>query len=241
MNDSNGPEAEPRGGVSRAARSGRLSARPGAPREQAAPAGTHPLSVGPGHETLLHVPRGYRPDAPVALAVMLHGAGGTAGFGLELLLSLADAANLLLVAPRSQGPTWDVIAGGFGPDVRVIDRALAHVFERYAVDPSRVAIGGFSDGASYALTLGLANGDLFTHVLAFSPGFAAPPVQVGMPRIFLCHGTQDRVLPIEQCGRWLARELGHGGYTVHYREFDGPHIVPDDQRHAAVRWWLEGA
>lgn len=240
MNDRKELEAEARGGASRAARSGRLTARPGAPGEQAAPAGTHRLGVGPGHETLLHVPRGYRPGEPVALAVLLHGAGGTARLGLELLQSLADEAGLLLVAPRSQGPTWDVIAGGFGPDVRTIDRALAHVFERYEVDPGRVAIGGFSDGASYALTLGLANGDLFTHVLAFSPGFAAAPVQVGMPRIFLCHGTQDRVLPIEQCGRWLAKELGHGGYAVHYQEFDGPHVVPDEQRREAVRWWLEG-
>ena len=233
MHDRNGADAN--------SRSGRLTARPGTPREQAAAAGTHPLSVGPGHETLLHVPRGYRPDRPAALAVLLHGAGGTARFGLELLLPLADEANLILVAPRSQGPTWDIIMGDFGPDVRILDRALAHVFDRYVVDPTRVAIGGFSDGASYALTLGLANGDLFSHVLAFSPGFAAPPVQVGMPVVFICHGIHDRVLPIGQCGRWLAKELGHGGYAVHYREFDGAHVVPDEQRREAARWWLEGA
>jgi phospholipase/carboxylesterase len=28
--------------------------------------------------------------------------------------------------------------------------------------------------ASYALSLGIANGNLFSHVLAFSPGFLAP-------------------------------------------------------------------
>lgn len=39
-----------------------------------------------------------------------------------------------------------------------------------AIDPAHVAIGGFSDGASCALSLGLVNGDLFTHVMAFSPG-----------------------------------------------------------------------
>ena len=38
---------------------------------------------------------------------------------------------------------------------------------------------GFSDGASYALSLGAANGDLFTHIAAFSPGFMRPPVSVG--------------------------------------------------------------
>jgi len=52
-----------------------------------------------------------------------------------------------------------------------------------------VAIQGFSDGASYALSLGLTNGDLFTHVIAFSPGFAAPAEQRGRPRIYVSHGV----------------------------------------------------
>ncbi len=36
---------------------------------------------------------------------------------------------------------------------------------------------GFSDGASYALSLGVPNGDLFTHIVAFSPGFMRLPDQ----------------------------------------------------------------
>jgi poly(3-hydroxybutyrate) depolymerase len=47
------------------------------------------------------------------------------------------------------------------------------------VDPQRICVSGFSDGASYALSLGLANGDLFTHVAAFSPGFMRPPCTQG--------------------------------------------------------------
>ena len=45
--------------------------------------------------------------------------------------------------------------------------------------------------ASYALSLGIANGNLFSHVLAFSLGFLAPASQTGSPRIFVSHGTQD--------------------------------------------------
>jgi predicted esterase len=45
---------------------------------------------------------------------------------------------------------------------------------------------GFSDGASYALSLGLANGDLFTHVLGFSPGFMRVPRHVGRPPNLSC-------------------------------------------------------
>jgi predicted esterase len=41
------------------------------------------------------------------------------------------------------------------PDVALIDQALSEIFNRYMVDASRLALGGFSDGASYALALGL--------------------------------------------------------------------------------------
>jgi predicted esterase len=45
---------------------------------------------------------------------------------------------------------------------------------QYNVDRSAICCSGFSDGASYALSLGLSNGDLFSHILAFSPGFMRP-------------------------------------------------------------------
>ena len=76
---------------------------------------------------------------------MLHGAGGDADQVLPMVTPSADAEGLLIVAPAARGRTWDLILGGYGPDVRFIDRVLAQVFARYAVDPHRVAIGGFSD------------------------------------------------------------------------------------------------
>jgi phospholipase/carboxylesterase len=89
-----------------------------------------------------------------------------------------------------------------------------------------VALGGFSDGASYALSLGLTNGDLFTHLIAFSPGFMAPGGEVGRPRCYVAHGTRDAVLPIDRCSRRLVPVLERAGYAVRYHEFDGPHTVP---------------
>src|SRR5699024_1163884 len=115
--------------------------------------------------------------------------------------------------------------------------ALVHVFDRYAIDPSRVAIGGFSDGASYALSLGIANGDLFSHVIAFSPGFVAAPGEVGRPRIFVSHGTRDEVLPVDRCSRTIVRQLRREHYDVRYHEFDAGHTVPDTIRAEAVRWF----
>ena len=132
----------------------------------------------------------------------------------------------------------DVIVGGFGPDVALVDRALETAFGRYAVDPARLAIGGFSDGASYALSLGLTNGDLFTHVLAFSPGFAAPAAERGRPGVFVSHGTEDGVLPVERCSRRIVPRLRRVGYDVEYAEFEGGHTVLPAVAARALAWFV---
>jgi phospholipase/carboxylesterase len=204
---------------------------------QAHPAqpGIHALQVGGG---VLYVPPGYRPEQAAPLIVMLHGAGGQAKPSLDVLRPAADRDGLLLLAPQSRGSTWDAIRGDFGPDAKQIDRDLAEVFSRYSVDPARVAIAGFSDGASYALSLGLSNGELFKAIVAFSPGFIPPNDFRGKPRVYVSHGTRDDVLPIDLCSRALVPRLRSRGYAVAYREFDGPHAVPQEIVGEAVRWLL---
>jgi predicted esterase len=100
-----------------------------------------------------------------------------------------------------------------------------------------LAIGGFSDGASYALSVGITNGDLFTHVIALSPGFMAPARQQGKPRLFISHGTRDQVLPIDRCSRKLVPQLKRAGYDVLYREFDGSHTLPPEIARSSVTWF----
>jgi phospholipase/carboxylesterase len=224
----------------RRAAEGRLAARPRTPTWTSAP-GLHALGLERDRDALLYIPSGYHADHPAPLAVMLHGAGGTAQHGMSLVHDLTDAAGLVVLAPSSREQTWDVIRGAFGPDVAFIDEALAATFERCAIDPRRVAVGGFSDGASYALSLGLTNGDLFTHVIAFSPGFMAPAAPVGKPRVYVSHGRRDTVLPIDQCSRRLVPVLERAGYDVLYHEFDGPHAVPPSIAREAVEWLVKSA
>jgi predicted esterase len=207
---------------------GRLTFRPGTRDGHGA---------GPGLTTIgragLYVPPGLD-ERPGRLVVLLHGAGGRPDAALRLLQPLADRSGLVLLAPASVGQTWDMIAGRLGPDVRTIDELLAEASS--AVPVGSFSIGGFSDGASYALSLGVANGDVFESVLAFSPGFMTTSVRHGMPRCFVSHGVRDAVLPIDMCSRRLVPRLRQAGYDVVYREFDGPHEVPLAIATEAVHW-----
>ena len=229
------PEAES------VANRGRLLAKPTSPLSDVkVRSGLRPLGLGSGRDGLLYVPAGYDASEKVPLALTLHGAGGNARSGISHFLHLADEVGVVLLAPESRGRTWDVLVGGYGPDVEFIDLALDRAFARLALDTRRLAITGFSDGASYALSLGLTNGDLFTRVIAFSPGFMVPATKRGMPPVFVSHGTRDGVLPIGRCSRRIVPQLDREGYDVRYREFDGPHTVPYSVARDALDWFTSG-
>jgi phospholipase/carboxylesterase len=204
-------------------RLGELAARPGQPSRERLAAGTREFGDG-----LVHVPADL-PDGPVALVVLLHGAGSNP----ERALNLMRDRDALVYAPKSKARTWDAIHGNFGPDVEALDRALAELFQHF--DVKTAAIVGFSDGASYALSLGLVNGTLFEDVVAFSPGFVVPGARAGKPNVFVSHGRHDGVLPIEATSRMIVPALRIVGYRVDYREFTGGHEVPPTVADAAFR------
>src|SRR3954447_19575738 len=172
----------------------RIRARPGTGKPPEP--GAHPLGR-PQRDAILYAPESLPTDRASPLVVFLHGATGNEQRGLRFLSAYADSFGFLLLVPASAEGTWDAIGGDFGPDVRFIDRALDRAFGMCRVDPKKIAISGFSDGASYALGLGMSNGALFDAVMAFSPGFVPSGVQrQGRPRFFLSHGTADQILPI---------------------------------------------
>ncbi|WP_233563449.1 alpha/beta hydrolase [Micromonospora musae] len=214
-------------------RHGRLTARPGLPVGPAT-AGLVPMTDADGGLLALLYAPAPSEDRPYRLVVLLHGAGGSARQGLDLLLPVADTHHLLLLAPQAAATSWDLIVEGFGTDVRRIDGLLKSTFAGYPV--REVVLGGFSDGASYALSLGLTNGDLVDGVVAFSPGFSAPLMTHGHPQVFVSHGVDDRVLPVDVCSRRLVPRLHELGYDVMYQEFPGGHEVPEEIRAAAADW-----
>jgi phospholipase/carboxylesterase len=217
---------------------GRLAARPHAPSKTAT-VGASAMGLDPARDAFLYIPKSYRADTPAPLAVLLHGAGQEAHELFNPLQPLADEFGLVLAAPNSRDSSWDIRYGAFGDDVAFINKMLERVFDAVNIAPSKISLCGFSDGASYALSLGPTNGDLFGHVVAFSPGFMVHPNAVGRPKIFITHGTADRILNIDATSRKLVPSLKSEGYDVQYREFDGPHTPPRQYIRDVVKWMVE--
>jgi len=218
-------------------RNGRLRSRPPkTPPTATAATGAQALGLDSGRDGVIYIPDGLTEPAPFLL--LLHGATGSAAgiIGRTNIFKHADALKMVVVVPDSRKTTWDAIRGVFGPDAAYIDRALAQAFSKAAIDPKRVAVAGFSDGATYALSLGLINGDLFTHVAAFSPGFFVAEERHGSAKFFISHGQQDEILPIETTSRRLVPVLEDAGYDITYREFNGPHTVPPQVAIEAFEW-----
>ena len=218
---------------------GRLSARPRA--GVATTARSERLGLDPERDAMLRLPPNATSSAgtPLPLLIFLHGATQRGEGMLRRIGDATDTAGVAVLAPDSREITWDAIRGDYGRDVAFLDRALRRVFDTVAIDNTRVAIGGFSDGATYALSLGLINGDLFTHVLAFSPGFVVDGEARGKPRFFISHGTSDQILPIDQCSRLIVPALRRRQYDVTFREFDGRHEMPPDVAREGLGWFVD--
>jgi phospholipase/carboxylesterase len=220
----------------------RLSARPGAPTESPT-LGLSELGLGGTRDGIMYVPADYSDDYAYPLFIGLHGAGGDADNWNGSYPDRAEARGMIFVAPDSRNSSWDLMTypdRTFGADVAFIDDVLNHIFTHCRIDPNHIALGGFSDGASYSISLGIGNGDLFTHLVAFSPGFyVIPDPVVGTPEVFVSHGPHDSVLSFYNTAHTIVPALEDAGYNVTFHEFEGGHEVPADVSTAALDWFLD--
>jgi phospholipase/carboxylesterase len=201
--------------------------------------GRHRLGIDAERDAVLFVPAGLDERAAVPLFVMFHGAGGFPEKVLPFIEAHAEREKFLVLAPHSTYPTWDIVIGGHGPDLERLQQALVQVTSHYRIDREHLAFAGFSDGASYALSTGITNGDIASHVIAFSGGFMSIFQQEGAPEVFIAHGLVDEQLPIETSGRANATRLKAAGYNVQYVEFNGLHAIEPVIVGLAVEFFLK--
>jgi len=189
----------------------------------------------------------YRPVSlpdRAPLLVLLHGAGGQASLVLDRYKPNADRRGAIVVALESTDVTWHIrpLANGyadFGSDPERLDVALTQLFSKANVDPNKIALLGFSDGASFALSLGLINPQLFRTIVAFSPGYAVIPPDVDRSqRLFIAHGRQDDILPFAHVVDDIVPALKAAGLEPHPYWFNGGHSVDDTVLNAALDFVL---
>jgi phospholipase/carboxylesterase len=221
--------------------SGTLRAKPNAAAVTAFPRGITPLANG----ALVYRPASA-PDGAAPLLVILHGAGHGARPFLDLLMPKANQGGLLLLALQSKDATWDLVPRNgkpprFGDDVARIDAVLKQVFSNAAVDPNRIVLLGFSDGAGYALSLGLANPRLFRGIVALSPGFVVPPPSASpRQRIFVAHGVRDPVLPFRHSETVVVGLMEQAGARPLFRRHNGGHVIDSETLDAGLAYALRG-
>ena len=210
---------------------------PGPPGE-ATPGRARRLGLGDGdRDGLLYVPRGYKAGEPMPLLVLLHGAGNTS-LSTQYAYPHADDFGFIVLSPDSRDErTWDGILGIWGPDLDFIGEAIKYTQKQCAIRADHVGLGGFSDGGSYALSMGIGNGDFFTRILGMSPGVLQPAAVRGKPKIWISHGTSDPIMPIDITSRTFVPRLKKLGYDVTYREYEGRHQLPAPIAHEAFAWF----
>ena len=184
-----------------------------------------------------YVPAGAA--APDPLIVLLHGAGGNAREFLDQFRRTAEERKVILLSVQSNGRTWAVRKPNEREaDVANIKAAIRELTGKVPVDASRTTVMGFSDGASYALSVGMAYPRLFHAIVAFSPGYAFAPSRLDTDqRIFIAHGRRDPILPAENT-REMVKGLESAGFDPDVRWFNGGHEIDPALKTAGIDFAL---
>lgn len=174
------------------------------------------------------------------LIVLFHGAGMSARNFLDGAQAEADRCGCLLLSIQSTGATWDTIGlvsaasrnvrasrdQLFGADTGQVEKALSIALRADDVDRRSVVLVGFSDGASYALSLGLANPTIVRGIVAFAPGFHLEPAAINpKQRLFIAHSPTDKILSFDRTRDDTVEPLKKAGFQVNFQTFDGGHRV----------------
>ena len=184
-----------------------------------------------------YVPATITGAAP--LIVVLHGAGGDARNFLDQFKHDANRRGAILLSVQSSGHTWaQRKPTDDEADVANIKTAISELTVKAPIDRGRTTVMGFSDGASYALSIGMAYPGLFRTIVAFSPGYAFAPSDIDtQQRIFIAHSRRDPILPAANV-RDMIKGLESAGYSPEVRWFNGGHEIDPQLKNAALDFAL---
>ncbi len=147
------------------------------------------------HEPKTFIPDNA-PDSP-ALILALHGTGMRGADMLNALKDTAEELNMILIAPDALRPLRE---GGFSWTYRdeaewMVNHMIRTAVQQHNVDPNKIYLVGFSQGANIALTMGQTDPELFAGIIPicghYEPQIAeANPNQSPTP-FYLMTGARD--------------------------------------------------
>lgn len=212
------------------------------PRDEVSPTGFVTVERGASRAVLL-TPDEIDPGHRYPLVTVLHGAGRQDELLVRACKGEPERRQALFLVPRSVQPTWDLIAGDERPDLDFLEWAYDLIYRRYPVDPERQALLGYSDGASYALSVGLSNPRLFRAVMGWAAGFAAiddTNLRPGdrKPPVLLEYGSHDELFPFDRIALPMRAELERLGYRVEFRVDEGGRHWPSGTFQSEALDWF---
>jgi phospholipase/carboxylesterase len=196
-------------------------------------------------------------EPPEIVAVLCHGVGsrgdGLAPIAHHVFRRFPDlVGKVRFVFPQGPlvhqlvgfFPTWawwhsaeENVVGAAGPPAgllqsrRLLSEAIEELLGRWSVDPSRLVLGGFSQGAAIATDIALhlpTSPMLLTifagHVVAGAGWQERASARPGL-RVLQTHGTKDTGTTFAK-GAALRSLLEQAAMQVEFLEFDGPHMIP---------------
>ncbi len=213
-------------------------------RDEPSPTGEVPVEWGE-HRAMLLTPSRIDPDRRYPLITVFHGAGRQDEMLVKACRGEPDARDALFLVPRSIQPTWDLITGAGRPDLDFLEFAYDLIYRRYPIDERRQALVGYSDGASYALSIGLSNPRIVRAVMAWAAGFVAYDNTFvtdddPKPELLLEYGTHDELFSFEQVALPMRASLEAAGYRVEFRvDEGGRHWPSGDFQRQALDWYAD--
>ncbi len=204
------------------------------------------------------LPEGFDPEAAYPLVLGLHGYGGNAADFLGLYGRI-DSPGFIYAAPETpysistggedafSWSTWsDADTSAYASSMYLssllVRNTVLDLQARYA--PSSVWLLGFSQGCALAFLAGFANPDIVDGIIGFggyiedeAPFLSAPGASRDL-RVFVAHGSDDRIVEIEE-GRSAFELFDSLGCDAVMTEFDGGHSVDSTALAEALRWMDE--
>lgn len=166
-------------------------------------------------EVLTILPPDHDADAPAMLIVALHGSGGTGAEMARQWKQIAAKNNAILICPDALRPLGKGYQWMFRDEsdwlvMDVIERAKA----KHSIDPARVVLTGFSQGANTALEVATRHPESFAGVVVvaghYEPDINPFPKAPGakLPPFALLIGEKDEAAASNRAAEAELKALG---------------------------------